>query len=271
MATARMKGPRADGPVGNILRHWRSARRMSQLDLAHAAQVSPRHVSFVESGRATPSREMINTLAVALDIPLRERNDLLLAAGYAPAYRETPVAAPEMAQIRGALDRALAQHEPYPAVVIDRHWTIMRTNRAADAMFGWLLGDQPTTAGPANVIRLMFDPVGLRPFVANWEQVGPALLQRMHREAIGGVPDAATAALLTEVTAQPGVPLNWREPDVDAVVLPVVPVTFAKRGLTVSYFSMITTVGTPQDITAQEIRIEAFYPVDPATDRHHWS
>lgn len=147
----------------------------------------------------------------------------------------------------------------------------MRTNRAADAMFGWLLGDQPTTAGPANVIRLMFDPVGLRPFVANWEQVGPALLQRMHREAIGGVPDAATAALLTEVTAQPGVPGNWREPDVDAVVLPVVPVTFAKRGLTVSYFSMITTVGTPQDITAQEIRIEAFYPVDPATDRHHWS
>lgn len=243
---------------------------MSQLALAHHAQVSPRHLSFIESGRSSPSREMVITLAGALRVPLRERNDLLLAAGYAPVYRESDLAGPAMTQVRAALERALAHHEPYPAVVMDRHWNLTQANPSAEAMFGHLRGSPPATAG-ANVIRLMFDPRELRPHVANWEQVAPALIQRVHREAVGGVPDAVTRALLAEVLSGPGLPAGWREPDLTTALLPIIPVTFAKDGLTVSYFSMITTVGTPQDVTAQELRVESFYPADPGTERHRWT
>jgi len=241
---------------------------MSQLDLAVAAEVTPRHVSFVESGRAQPSREMVLVLARALDVPLRERNQLLLAAGYAPLYRETGVDEPSMAQVRAALDRVLAHHEPFPAVVMDRHWNIVLANKAAAAMFAWLLGG---SRQPANVLRLMFDPDGLRPFVANWEQVGEALVQRVHREAVGGVPDAQTASLLRDLLAMPGVPERWRAPDLTATPLPVLPISFRKSQLAVSYFSMVTTVGTPQDVTAQEIRLESFFPADEATALKRWT
>jgi len=243
---------------------------MSQLDLAVEAQVTPRHVSFVESGRARPSREMVLALAGALDVPLRERNQLLLAAGYAPLYRETGVEEPAMAQVRGALDQVLRHHEPFPAVVMDRHWDILMANAAATAMFAWLLGRERSER-PANVLRLMFDPHGLRPFVANWDQVAEALVQRVHREAIGGVPDPETAALLQELLALPGVPDRWRAPDLTAAPLPVIPVLFRKGRLAVSYFSMVTTVGTPQDVTAEELRLESFFPADQATEARRWT
>jgi transcriptional regulator with XRE-family HTH domain len=243
---------------------------MSQLALAVEAGVTPRHVSFVESGRATPSREMVLRLARTLDVPLRERNQLLLAAGYAPVYQETAIAEPAMAQVRAALDRVLRHHEPFPAVVMDRHWNLMLTNAAAASMFTWLLGDARSRR-PANVLRLMFDQDGLRPHVANWEQVGEALVQRVHREAVGGVPDADTQALLEEVLALPGIPARWHTPDVTATPLPVVPVEFRKGHVGVSYFSMVTTVGTPQDVTAQEIRLESFFPADEATEQHRWT
>jgi transcriptional regulator with XRE-family HTH domain len=257
-------------PVGRLLQHWRRVRRMSQLDLAVEARVTSRHVSFVESGRAQPSREMVLVLARALDVPLRERNQLLLAAGYAPLYRETGVDEPAMSQVRAALDRVLRHHEPFPAVVMDRHWDILMANAAATLMFAWLLGGERSER-PANVLRLMFDPGGLRPFVANWEHVGEALVQRVHREAIGGVPDDRTAALLRELLALPGVPERWRAPDLTAAPLPVIPVEFRKGRLAVSYFSMVTTVGTPQDVTAEEIRLESFFPADEATEARRWT
>jgi transcriptional regulator with XRE-family HTH domain len=260
----------AASPVGRLLQHWRGVRRMSQLALAVEAGVTPRHVSFVESGRATPSREMVLVLARTLDVPLRERNQMLLAAGYAPIYPETGIAEPAISQVRAALDRVLRHHEPFPAVVMDRHWNLMLTNTPAASMFGWLLGNTPSTS-PANVLRLMFDPGGLRPYVTNWEQVGQALIQRVHREAVGGVPDDQTAALLNEVLAMPGIPARWRTPDFTATPTPVVPVQFRKSRLGVSYFSMVTTVGTPQDVTAQEIRLESFFPADEATERHRWT
>jgi hypothetical protein len=203
-------------------------------------------------------------------VPLRERNQLLLAAGYAPLYRETGVEEPAMAQVRAALDRVLRHHEPFPAVVLDRHWDILMANAAATAMFAWLLGRERSER-PANVLRLMFDPDGLRPFVANWEQVAEALDQRAHREAIGGVPDPRTAALLQELLALPGVPDRWRTPDLTAAPLPVIPLEFRKGRLAVSYFSMVTTVGTPQDITAEEIRLESFFPADQATETRRWT
>jgi transcriptional regulator with XRE-family HTH domain len=255
-------------PVGALLQHWRAQRRMSQLALSTEAGVTPRHVSFVESGRANPSREMVLTLARALDVPLRERNQMLLAAGYAPLYRETGLDAEAMTQVRAALDRMLDHHEPHPAVVMDRHWNVMLTNPAAAAMFAWLLDAAPAP-DPPNVVRLMFG--ALRPYVANWEATGEALIQRVHREAVGGVPDPATVGLLDEVLALPGVPAAWRTPDFATTPLPVLPVEFTKGGVEVSYFSMVTTLGTPQDITLQEIRVESFFPADERTQRHRWS
>jgi transcriptional regulator with XRE-family HTH domain len=255
-------------PVGTLLQHWRRERRMSQLTLSSEAGVTPRHVSFVESGRANPSREMVLTLARALDVPLRERNRMLLAAGFAPLYRETGLDAGEMAQVRAALDRMLAHHEPYPAVVMDRHWNVMMANEAARAMFGFLLdGENP--GEPPNVVRLM--STRLRPHVANWEQTGEALVQRVHREAVGGIPDPETLRLLDEVLSLPGIPASWRTPDFAVGTLPMLPVALSKDGLELSYFSMVSTVGTPQDVTLQEIRVESFFPADERTREHRWA
>jgi transcriptional regulator with XRE-family HTH domain len=232
---------------------------MSQLALAHEAGVTPRHVSFVESGRANPSREMVLTLTRALDVPLRERNQVLLAAGYAPQYRETGLDDEAMVQVRRALERMLSHHEPHPAVVMDRHWNIVRANAAADELFGWLLGDADPDE-QANVVRLMFGP--LRPHVANWEETGEALVQRVLREAVGGVPDRDTRRLLDEVLSLDGIPARWRTPDFARTPLPLLPIHFAKDGRELRYFSLVTTVGTPQDITLQELRVEAFFPAD---------
>ena len=173
--------------MGGLLRHWRAIRRLSQLALALEASTTARHLSFIESGRSQPSPEMVLRLARALDVPIRERNQLLLAAGYAPLYREAGLGSAQAVQVRAALGRMLAAHEPFPAVVMDRHWNVVTANSAADAFFGWLLGEREA-GEPANVIRLMFDPGGLRPFVANWEAAAEALTQRVHREAVGGVP-----------------------------------------------------------------------------------
>ena len=161
--------------MGELLRHWRATRRLSQLALALEAATTARHLSFIESGRSQPSPEMVLRLARALDVPIRERNQLLLAAGYAPLYREAGLDSAQAAQVRAALRRMLAAHEPFPAVVMDRHWNVVTANSAADAFFGWLLGEREA-GEPANVIRLMFDPGGLRPFVANWEAAAEALI-----------------------------------------------------------------------------------------------
>src|SRR5688572_5615378 len=226
-------------PFGRLLQQWRRVRGKSQLDLAVEADVSPRHVSFVETGRSQPSREMVLLLATALGVPLRERNALLLAAGYAPVYRETSLDAPELEPARRALELILEHQEPHPAVVMNRHWDIVTSNRAAQALFGFLLdGGGPPMPVP-NVVRLMFHPDGLRPHVANWDAVASHLIQRVHRESVGGVADARTLALLDEVLAYPGVPASWRRLDPTVPLAPIVPVAFAKGELSVRYFSTV--------------------------------
>jgi len=260
----------AVSPVGELLRHWRGVRRLSQMGLALEAATTARYVSFIESGRSQPSREMVLRLARVLDLPLRERNRLLLAAGYAPVYRELGLSADEAAAVRAALERLLAAHEPFPAVVMDRHWDVVSTNDAAAALFGWLLGERDDV-GPANVIRLMFDPAGLRPHVRNWEAAAEALVQRVHREAVGGIPDPRTLALLDEALAYPGVPDEWLAPDFGRLGLPVVPVEFEKDGLALAYFSTVTTFGTAQDAVLQELRVESFCPADERTAAHRWT
>jgi transcriptional regulator with XRE-family HTH domain len=258
---------RRSSPLGTLLQHWRQVRRMSQLALAIEADVSPRHICFIETGRARASREMVLLLASALDVPLREQNALLLAAGYAPAYRETDLGSPELGAVRTALQAILRQQEPHPAVVMNRSWDILTSNDAASRFFGFLLDPAPAS-GPANVIRMMFDPKGLRPFVVNWEEVAEALIMRVHREAVGGAPDEATARLLEEVLAFPGVPRRWQRLSLERPLMPVIPVTFRKSSKTFAYFSTVTTLGTAQDVTLQELRIECFFPLDAETERN---
>lgn len=270
MTITRLAPAAFDSPVGELLRHWRRVRHVSQLELATRVATTQRHVSFVESGRSQPSRQMLLRLARALDVPIRERNQLLLAAGYAPLYREAGLADAQAAHVRAAVERLLDGHEPYPAVVMDRRWNVVRTNSAAEQLFGWLLGDRELDE-PPNVIRFMFHSELLRPYLSNWEAVAESLIQRVHREAVGGVPDRDAVALLDEVLAYPGVPTGWRVPDFRSPPLPVVPVEFEKDGIAVSYFSTITTLGTPQDALLQEIRIESFFPADEATAEHRWT
>jgi len=266
MTHVRPPSPRLS-PVGALLQHWRQIRHMSQLALATEAEVSPRHLCFIETGRARPSRDMVLLLANALDVPLRERNALLLAAGYAPMYREANLDAPELGAVRTALDAILRQQEPFPAVVMNRSWDILTSNDAASRFFGFLLDPAPSS-GPANVIRMMFDPQGLRPFVLSWEMVAEALIRRIHREAVGGAPDEPTVRLLDEVLAFPGVPRRWRRPDPETPLLPILPVSFRKGSRTFAFFSTVTTLGTPQDVTLQELRIECFFPMDTETRRY---
>lgn len=248
---------------GLLLKEWRRVRRKSQLTVALEAQVSPRHLSFVESGRSIPSREMVSTLADALEIPLRERNALLLAAGYAPLHTEATLASAEMIRVRHALDRLLRHQEPYPAVVLDRQWNILQTNRSAPRFFG-MLADLGSLPQPLNLIRSMFDPAAFRPWVANWPQVAETLVQRILSEAVAGVPDPRTVALLEELQRFGGVPPLG--PRALTGGLPFLPIHFRKESLGLSFFSMVTTVGAPADITAQELRIESLFPADEATE-----
>jgi len=263
--TSSTRAKRRASQVGTLLQYWRDVRGMSQLALAIEADVSPRHLSFVETGRAKPSREMVLHLATALDVPLREQNGLLLAAGYAPVFRESRLDAPELHTVRMALDAILAKQEPYPAVVMNRTWDIVTSNAAATRFFGHLLGDAAVPS-PPNVVRMMFDPAALRPFVSNWETVAESLVRRVHREAVGGVADEATAALLADVLAYPGVPDRWSLSDPDAPLVPIIPVSFAKDGRAYTFFSAVTTLGTPQDVTLQELRIECFFPMNAETE-----
>jgi transcriptional regulator with XRE-family HTH domain len=255
--------------VGPLLKHWRNARRLSQLSLSVEATVSIRHVSFLETGRAKPSREMVLKLAEVLDVPLRERNTLLLAAGFAPMYQESALDAPELVEVRSALDAILEQQEPYPALVMDRDWDIRYTNTAAARFFGFLrAGKTASPPGPANVLRRMFHPDGVRPYVTNWPEVAEALVRRARREAIGGVTDERAQRILDEVLAYPDVPTSLTSLDVSAPTLPIVPVRYASGGRRFDYFSTVTTLGTPQDVTLQELRIECFFPANDTTRSH---
>ena len=209
---------------------------------------------------------MVLRLASALDVPLRDRNALLLAAGFAPVYSESKLDAPALEAVRAALHAILRQQEPFPAIVMNRRWDIVQTNDAATRFFSFLLGER-RSAGPVNVLRMMFHPGAVRPFVKNWSAVADALVQRARREAVGGVQDEDTQALLDEVLDYPGVPQSLRDSSGQAPLVPVVPIAFEKGDARFNFFSTVTTLGTPQDITVQEIRIECFFPADDATAR----
>jgi transcriptional regulator with XRE-family HTH domain len=250
-----------------LLRHWRDLRGKSQFDLSLDTGVSQRQISFIETGRSVPGRQTLLEIARALDIPLRDRNTLLLAAGYAPIYAEGAWNAPEMRSVTKALERMLRQHEPFPALVMDRYWNVLMTNDAAPRFFGCFI-DMAARKAPRNMLHLLFDPNGMRPFIANWEDVAKSLFQRVYRESVGRVIDEKTKALLAELMAYPDVKTEWTTP-IALSAMPVIPIGFVKGDNILSYFSMVTTVGTPQAIAAQELRIECMFPADETTETHH--
>ena len=240
---------------------------MSQLDLSLEAGVSQRQISFIESGRSVPGRDTLMTLAQTLDVPLRERNALLLAAGYAPLYSEAPWNAQEMHSVIRALERVVRQHEPFPAIVMDRHWNVLMTNDAAPRFFNQFI-DMASREGPRNMLHLIFDPNGMRPFVADWDNVSRSLLQRVYRETVGHVIDDNTTRLLDELLDYPDVPRDWKAYNAPSA-MPVIPLGFVREGVVLRYFSMVTSVGTPTTVAAQELRLECMFPADDATEARH--
>lgn len=253
----------AKSNFGALLRRWRAVRRLSQLSLALDADISTRHLSCVETGRAQPSRHMVLRLAEALQVPLRERNALLLAAGYAPVYRQTRLDALEMEAARGAIDLLLTQQEPYPAIMIDRYWNTLRMNAGAKHFLALFPGCDGLAL--ANGLRLVFHPQGLRPFIENWESVAARLIQRVHREAAANPWDEKMKAFLDELLSYPAVPSRWRSLDLDRMPPPFLTINYKWKHSTLRLFSTITTFGAPQDIELQELRIESFFPADQAT------
>jgi transcriptional regulator with XRE-family HTH domain len=235
--------------------------------LALRAGISARHLSFVETGRSVPSREVVHQLAEVLGIPLRERNQLLEAAGYARAYFTTSLDDPAMRQVRKALEFILRQHEPYGAVAVDRCWNIVLANEAHRRSVARLLAGRSVPQRVAdNLLRLTFHPDGLRPCIANWNEVGPALLRRVQRELGGRPRDEELAALLEEVETYPGIPEKWMHPTFGPAPGLVLPVRLRAGEIDLRFFGTVTTLGTPQDVTLEEIRIEAFFPADPETE-----
>ena len=253
---------------GPMLRAWRRRRGASQLALALQSGVSQRHVSFLESGRARPSREMVVQLSSALDVPLRQRNAMLLAAGFAPVYRESNLAAPELTAVRQAIERMLKQQEPYPAVVIDRLWNLLQANEAANAFTIFLFEGPPPPPPPGkapNLLRWLLDPKALRSKVANWEEVARYLVSTTYAEILadGGEPKAL--AYIQDIMAYPDVPDSFRKLRFEERPAPVLTVDYMVGGKSLSVFTTIATLGTPQDVTLQEIRIECFFPSDAAS------
>lgn len=245
------------------LRAWRGRRGLAQLALAGRAGISQRHLSFLELGRAAPSREMVNRLAGALDLPLRQHNALLLAAGFAPEWRQRDLAAPDLNQVTRALDHILAQQEPYPAVVVDRHWNLLRANAGAVRLVEFLVG--PIAPGTAiNLADALVAPDVLRPYLANWAEVVRHFIRSVEADArADGL--AETAALLDRLMGYHGVRAALSQPADGADGGPVLALHFQKRGTALRLFTTIATLGTPQDVTLQELRIESFFPVDDAT------
>lgn len=257
----------ADAPraFAELLRSWRVRRRLSQLQLALGSGVSQRHLSFLESGRSRPSRSMILQLSEALDVPLRARNELLLAAGFAPLFRARPLDHPQMAQVLAAVQMMLSNHEPFPAIAIDRCWNIRMTNAAFDRLASFIGLDVWTRVGGAdrNLLALFFHPEGLRPFIANWDLIAPVLWHRARREAEAAGGDDLRE-LLAGLSAYQTADTLWSGEDVPLV--PVLPVEIQKDGVKVSLFTVISTFGTAQDATANELVIESFFPADASTD-----
>lgn len=251
-----MTATTANPGAGALIRDWRRRRRLSQLEVSLEAAVSARHLSFVETGRSRPSRELLLHLAEHLEVPLRERNAILLAGGYAPVFPESALDDPEMTPVRAALDKILAGHEPYPALIVDRRWDLVARNESAAAIMGQVAAH--LLAPPINVYRLSLHPEGLAPQIANFAAWSEHLLTRLHRQ-LALAPDPEVAVLYDELRAYPGVATAGAHDTADLLFVPLE----LTNGL--RFFSTVATFGTALDVTLAELSIESFFPADAAT------
>lgn len=267
--TTRPTAGRSAPGVGALLRDWRQRRRLSQLDVASEAAVSARHLSFVETGRSRPSRELVLHLAEHLEVPLRERNSLLLAAGYAPHFPQTPLEADEMTPVRQALDTILAGHLPFPATVVDRHWNLVSANQTALGVLTEGVADE-LMAPPANAMRIAVHPRGLAPRIVNFDEWSAHIIDQLRREAqLYG--DPQLVELHDELVTYPGVSTAPRS--TDAADRLFVPLVLRSRDGELAFFSTVATFGTARDVTVEELAIESFFPADHHTAavlRAHW-
>lgn len=253
-----------ENDFGTLLRHWRGQRRMSQLDLGLEANVSSRHISFIETGRARPSREMVLGLAQALDVPLRDRNVLLTAAGFAPVFRARGFDDDEMAMVRQAVQFIFDKQEPYPAILTNSSWNVLMANNGAMRVFGAFLPPEAFAEQPLNMMTMLLSPTGIRPYVVNWEDVAAYMLHRLLQE-IAHEPTNEAADLLARVRAFPETEALTGRAGITSSGGPTVNLELKKDDLHLKLFSTIATFGTPQDITLAELRIETAFPADPAT------
>src|SRR5262245_32705757 len=250
----------ATRPVGHLLREWRQRRRMSQLNFAVEAEISSKHLSFLETGRSQPSREMVLHLAELLDVPLRERNSLLVAAGFAPMFKEHALTDPELQPAREAVDLVLKGHQPYPAIAVDRHWQLIAAN---DAARYFMAGVAPALLTPPfNVLRVTLHPDGMAPRIVNLDEWRAHLLSRLRRQVEVSA-DAKLAELLKELSEYPA-PAHAAEFPVDRVSY-AVPFRLATDAGVLSFISTTTVFGTPVDVTLSELALESFFPADAAT------
>jgi transcriptional regulator with XRE-family HTH domain len=252
------------GHFSRLLKHWRHVRRLTQIELATDANVSARHLCFLETGRSQPSREMVQLLGSALDLPLEERNALHVAAGFVPPYGDKGLAADNLQPVRQALDFMLRQQEPYPGIVIDGRWDVRMRNQGSARLFKPFRDSYGMEAGLAdNAMHVVFHPRGLRQFILNWEEFAGQMIQILHREVAQG--SRAGAQLLDEIMAYPGLPAEWRLPRQSQANSPVMTMQLAKDDFRLTFFSTFTTLAMPTDAVLQQIKIECFFPADDAT------
>ena len=250
-------------PVGDLLRGWRNRRAMSQADLAFEAGISIKHLSHVETGKAAGSRDILLKLAAALGLSLRDRNALLEAGGFARQYGERKLSAPEVADARRAIDLLLRRHEPFPAIVTDRQWSVIEANRAARRLMTMLLGAERMTR-PLNHMKMFLSPDELRPFVENWPSVAAALMVRARHEAMAAPLDLALQSTWRELTKLPGVgPPQLNESEAPG---PLCELRLRHGDTRIGLIGAVLTLGTPQDVTLQELRVEMFMPADAASE-----
>jgi transcriptional regulator with XRE-family HTH domain len=260
---ARAGFPPSHPPIGALLREWRTTRRMSQLDLALEAGMSARHLSYVETGKAQASRELVCRLADVFGMPLRERNALLLAAGYAPQYPENALATPALERMRQAIELIIAHQEPYPAFVIDRRWNVLMANEAAVRVNRLLMDGRESRH--ANLLHQVFDPDDFRPVIVNWPEVAEKFIRHVHEQLAAVPADGTLQALLADVLSYPGVPTQWRSRDLESMPAPVLTLVFRSRLGELRFFETITTFSMPRDVTLDELRIECAFPADDHT------
>jgi transcriptional regulator with XRE-family HTH domain len=252
-------------PVGALLRRWRERQRLSQLNLAVEARISTRHLSFVETGRSAPSREMVLKLAEHLDVPLRQRNELLLAAGFAPLYAQRELDAPELSAVRTAIRQILVGHEPYPAFVVDRDWNLVDANESVDLFMRDVAAE--LLAPPVNVMRLALHPAGLAPRIINFGEWRAHVLARLRRR-VSLMDDVGLAELYEEVSGYASDEQRVRRPDAELAKQIAVPLRLRDEGRDLAFLSTISVFGSPRDITVSELAIESFFPADEATTRY---